>query len=317
MRIYDCFTFFNELDLLEMRLNILNDKVDYFVLVESTKTHNGKYKELIFQQNAYRFSKFSKKIIHVIVDDMPELKDNNRWILENFQRNAIARGLSKCDVGDIILISDLDEIPNLDNIDIIKKILIMNTGKRELLYNLYYSIRKYIVEIKKNGKIMRMIKKILYRFPVKSLDMVGFRQKFYFYYLNGLVNNSWFGTKAVLYKDLIDHFNSSPQQIRESSAKNIIENGGWHFSYLLSPENIAKKIQAFAHSEFDTKEYTDISAIKKRIDEGEDLFGRKEKITYVKMDDSYPKWILDTIGRYGRYIKENHSDGGQNSRQKI
>ena len=95
--IYDCFTFFNELDLLEIRLNVLNGCVDKFVLVEMGKTHTGKDKPLVFEQNKERFSIFKDKIIHIIVDDYPELEKSesdgygNKWLLENYQRDAIMR----------------------------------------------------------------------------------------------------------------------------------------------------------------------------------------------------------------------------------
>jgi beta-1,4-mannosyl-glycoprotein beta-1,4-N-acetylglucosaminyltransferase len=124
MKIYDCFTFFNELDLLEMRLNILNNYVDYFVLVEATKTFSGKPKELYYLKNKEKFNKFSHKIIHITVDDMPEIKDNNRWELESFQRNAIIRGLTNCQSDDVILISDIDEIPDPEKFELMKDILL-------------------------------------------------------------------------------------------------------------------------------------------------------------------------------------------------
>ena len=312
MRIYDCFTFFNELDLLEMRLHILDDAVEHFVLVESTKTHSGETKELVFQKNKDRFSAFSKKIIHIVVSDMPKLDDGNRWVLENFQRDAISRGLSGCRDDDIILISDLDEIPDLQNISRVKKILIKNKTKNELLYNIFSSLKKRIQHAKDAGKFIRFVRKVFYRFPIKSKMLISFKQRFYYYYLNGYINSDWIGTKAVLYGDLTNHFNSSPQQIRDSSSKETNKEGGWHFSYLLTPEEIAKKIKAFAHSEFDKKEFTDISAIKKRITEGEDLFDRKEKIFYVKIDSSYPKWISENTDRYSRYINKNYSSETQN-----
>src|SRR5690349_20249777 len=116
---YDCFTFFNELDLLEIRLNVLNPIVDKFVLVESTRTHQNKPKPLYYQQNAARFSAFKDKIIHVIVDDFPdfgEWKEAHSWILERHQRNCISRGLSQCKKGDVIIISDLDEIPDPEKV---------------------------------------------------------------------------------------------------------------------------------------------------------------------------------------------------------
>jgi beta-1,4-mannosyl-glycoprotein beta-1,4-N-acetylglucosaminyltransferase len=107
---YDCFTFFNELDLLEIRMNVLDCVVDKFVLVEATKTFTNNDKPLYFNENKQRFKKFEHKIIHVIVDTYPEFKD--AWTFDHFQRNSIARGLVGCKDGDVILVSDLDEIPD-------------------------------------------------------------------------------------------------------------------------------------------------------------------------------------------------------------
>jgi beta-1,4-mannosyl-glycoprotein beta-1,4-N-acetylglucosaminyltransferase len=110
--IYDCFPFFNELDLLEIRLNILNDVVDRFVIVEGTKTHTNKTKSLFFKKNRKRYAKFNNKITYIVVDDFPDFVDT--WGYEIFQRNCISRGLVNCKPDDVILISDLDEIPNPD-----------------------------------------------------------------------------------------------------------------------------------------------------------------------------------------------------------
>ena len=117
--IYDCFTFFNELDLLEIRLNVLNDVVDKFVLVEATTTFSGTPKPLYFNENKKRFDKFASKIIHVIINDtpiQPKTIIGEYWSWEFFQRNAIVRGLVNCKETDTILISDLDEIPNPNQI---------------------------------------------------------------------------------------------------------------------------------------------------------------------------------------------------------
>jgi beta-1,4-mannosyl-glycoprotein beta-1,4-N-acetylglucosaminyltransferase len=299
MKIYDCFTFFNELDVLEMRLNILDKDVDYFVLVESNKTHSGKDKELIFQKNKTRFADFSDKIIHIIVDDMPQSNNGNRWKLENFQREAIMRGLSKCTDEDIILISDLDEIPDPKALENIKLLLPKITGHNDFLYGIYTSVERIGTFL----HISKILDRILCHIPIYSRKLISLKHKLYYYYLNGFINADWIGTKAVLYGDLVRNFDSSPQQIRESSAKNVVDNGGWHFSYLLTPEEIAKKIQSFAHSEFDKKEFTDTESIRKRIANGEDLFGRKEKITYKPIDESYPEYIRNNLQKYGRYIK--------------
>lgn len=107
--IWDCFMFASELDILDIRLHVLGPHVHKFVLVEATTTHSNKKKPLYYQENKDRFQEFSDKIVHVIVKDMP--KNNNWWIPENFQRNCIMRGLEKARPHDLILISDVDEIP--------------------------------------------------------------------------------------------------------------------------------------------------------------------------------------------------------------
>lgn len=112
--IYDCFSFFNELDVLELRLEILSDVVDKFVLVEATKTHSNKHKPLYFSENKERFAKWSDKIIHIIVDTYPEFRTS--WTYENYQRNCIMEGLKDCNDNDVIIISDVDEIPNPNKI---------------------------------------------------------------------------------------------------------------------------------------------------------------------------------------------------------
>lgn len=108
--IYDCFTFFNELELLEIRLNELSHLVDYFVLVESTRTHSNKNKPLYFESNKDKFKKFEEKIIHAVVDEFPEYKDS--WTFENHQRNYIKDALGKYSHDSVIMISDADEIPS-------------------------------------------------------------------------------------------------------------------------------------------------------------------------------------------------------------
>src|SRR4030042_3846553 len=109
-RVYDCFTFFNELELLKLCLKEWDQHVDNFVLVEATKTHQNDPKPLYFQENKGRFKNFQEKIIHLIVDDLPGTADP--WVNEKFQRNSIMRALADCRWYDIILVSDADEIPS-------------------------------------------------------------------------------------------------------------------------------------------------------------------------------------------------------------
>ena len=112
--IYDCFNFYNELELLEIRLNELWETVDKFILVESTTTFTNQPKPLYYFKNKYKFKKFEKKIVHVIVNDSPNV--SNPWIIEHHQLASVARGLSKCDPSDTILISCVDEIPKAEEI---------------------------------------------------------------------------------------------------------------------------------------------------------------------------------------------------------
>lgn len=106
--IYDCFLFYNELDILEIRLNELYEYVDYFVIVEAVETFRGNPKKLYFEEYKDLFSSFLDMIIHVIVDEHFETADP--WEREEFQRNQIMQGLAKCKSNDIVLISDVDEI---------------------------------------------------------------------------------------------------------------------------------------------------------------------------------------------------------------
>lgn len=107
-KIYDCFLFFNELELLEIRLNEMYDYVDHFVLVECYESFQGNPKSLYYSENKHLFSKYADKIIHVIVNDL--IPGKSPWPREEFQRNQITRGLKHCSNEDIIIISDMDEI---------------------------------------------------------------------------------------------------------------------------------------------------------------------------------------------------------------
>lgn len=107
-KLYDCFLFYNELDILEIRLNELYDHIDYFVLVEAVETFRGKPKKLFFQENREIFQPFLDKIIHIVIEK--NLETDDPWVREAVHRNQIMRGLEYCRPNDIILISDIDEV---------------------------------------------------------------------------------------------------------------------------------------------------------------------------------------------------------------
>lgn len=287
LMVYDCFTFFNELDILEIRFNILKNVVDKFVLVEATRTHQGKEKPLYFRENKARFKEFEDKIIHVIVNEYPPYEGKSAWTLERYQREMITKGWKDCLKDDIILVSDVDEIPNPRMIQAYKD---------------------------KPGIFI-------------------FRQNMYYYFINCLnVSNSsnykWDGTVMCKFG-----YNMRPTQLRELSilyagtfAKKFlsrmyakykffrwklsylkkvgsIENGGWHFSYLGGAEMIIKKLDAFAHTEYNKNEYKDPKKIEEALKDGKDIFGRNFEYKFVPLDDTFPDFILRNKEKYNNLIR--------------
>ena len=268
MAIYDCFQFFNEEHILDLRLNILDEFVDFFVFVESTIDHQGKPKKLNFDSK--KFKKFNNKIVYIVVDDTAEAIKKphvgGESLAEQHQRNSIMRGLKNCNDNDLIILSDVDEIPDL------KKL------------NLFDNKSKYAV----------------------------FSQKMFNYKINLLneTENNWHGSKICLKKNL-----KSPQWLRNLKFKKypfwrldkqrnlqIIENGGWHFAYLQSPENILKKIRSFAHGEYNKEDFANIENIKEKIDMRKDIFNRKISYRKLQLDDSFPKYIVNNKEKLKEWI---------------
>jgi beta-1,4-mannosyl-glycoprotein beta-1,4-N-acetylglucosaminyltransferase len=143
--IYDCFLFNNELDVLEIRLHELNPVVDRFVLVESTLTHVNRPKPLYFQKNQYRFKEFTRKIIHVVVKDTPNV--SLAWIINDYQFSQMVRGLKNCRENDIILFGDVDEIPKASKVLEWKE----KEGRHKLFLqrlSYYYLMRNYRKTVK-------------------------------------------------------------------------------------------------------------------------------------------------------------------------
>lgn len=302
MKIYDCFLFFNELDLLDIRLHILNSIVDYFILVEAKKTHSGKNKILYYEKNKELFKDFQNKIIHIVIDfprystTLYRLSLLRNYIIkkikyfmnkshkirkiksfivkrikilskiskinaiispamkrDSYQRNAVMKGLVNVRNEDIILISDIDEIPRPEKI-------LENLGEFESL---------------------------------------AFQQKLYYFYINCLQNQLWSGTILTTGRHLR---NKTPQslRLRREEVKQIPD-GGWHFSYIGGIERIITKLKSFAHTECNKKEYTNPAYIAQKIKNGKDLFDRNEEIfekNFVPIDSSYPKCIFEMIKKY-------------------
>ena len=248
-KIIDCFIFYNELDLLTYRLNLLNNYVDYFVLVEATHTHIGKEKNLFYNENKHLYEKFKDKIIHIVVDDLPfkypniDISKNQQWRNENFQRNCIKRGIDELllEDNDVIVICDLDEIPNPE----------------------------VFKEIKDNKRIVTK----------SSLKM-----EMYYYSLNYKTKiNDWVSGKIISYQEFND-LDSTIHDFRYTNLNNI-ENGGWHLSFFGDKEFIENKIKNYAHQEFNNDEI--LSTIDEKINFKKDLFNRENhEIQHINIEDN-------------------------------
>ena len=244
MKIYDCFSYWDEDLLLDLRLNILNEYVDYFVIVEGNKTWQNNPKKLRF--NIDKFPNFKKKIIYVPVEDMPDGDDP--YLRENFQRNAILRGLISSSENDLVIISDLDEIPNPESIQKFKKEMSYAAFKQ----NHYY----YKINLQSTKNPYWYGSRICVKKFLKSpqwLRNLKFKKRPF-----------W--------------------RIDKIRLNNIIENGGWHFCNLKSAEQLLYKYQNLCETndpyhfkeKIDLK-YLQIDEIKKKIDLGDDIIGRDEK----------------------------------------
>ena len=297
MKIFDCFMYFDEDLLLDLRLNVLDKYVDYFIIVESRYNHKGEKRNLRF--NIDNFSNFRGKIIYLIYDDIPkgikEIKDEedqnlksrklilNAYLRENAQRNFIINGLNNATDEDIILISDLDEIPNLE------------------------------------GVFFKQIKN----------KIILFKQSMFYYKLNLKAPGiNWVGTKCCRKRDLV-----TPQWLRNIKDKKypiyrfdilfsknkynnlrIIDNGGWHFTNIKSPKEILLKLSSYLHHiEFDLnplneeqieslinkrKAIYDLNTDKKiqKFGEGQNL--EKVDLSYLpnyinKKKDKYKDWLVE------------------------
>ena len=289
MNIYDCFMYYDEDLLLDLRLNILDKYVKKFVITEATYTHNGSKKKLNFNINNFR--KFKDKIEYIVVDQQPpdikEIKaQDSKKITEDklilygmardyFQRECLNKGLQNLEKDDLVIISDLDEIPNIQNLN--------------------------FDEIRNN--------------------IVIFRQKMFYYKFNLIYDDYiWAGSKAVKYKNFI-----SPQWLRNIKSKKYpfwrfdvlfskkkysnlyyIDNGGWHFTCIRSPEDLEKKLLNFAHHYEFEQSGLKIGDLKKLISEKRVMYDHSvDQREYKWSGKSTLRRISDDL--LPSYIKNNSS----------
>ena len=295
MNIYDCFMYFDEDMLLDLRLNILNSYVKRFIITEATYTHSGAKKKLNFDLN--KFNKFKDKIEYIVVDTPPpdilpidqnDTKEKkgeklilNGYARDNYQRNNLNRGLKNIDDEDIIIISDLDEIPNLEGINF------------------------------KNIK--------------EKINI--FKQKMFYYKLNLSIEDFvWHGSKACKKKYFI-----SPQWLRNVKSKkysklridlwmskkkyinvNLINNGGWHFTSIRTPEELEKKLLNFTHHYEYEESGMDINNLRKLINEKVVMYDHNvdqkgnrwsAKTKLKKIANNFlPNYICENLNKYEKWL---------------
>ena len=269
-KIYDCFSYWDEDLLLDLRLNILDQYVDYFVVVEGDKTWQNNKKNLRFDIN--NFKKFQKKIIYVPVTNMPS--GDNPYIRENFQRNCIDRGLKNAKENDLVIISDLDEIPNPD---VFKKF------KPEMRYAVFKQMHFY------------------YKFNLQSKNHP-------FWYGSRICVKKYLNSPQWL-RGL--KFKKRPWwRIDKKRLNNILDNGGWHFCNLKEPKNLLYKYKNLCETNdqyvFNEKidiKYLNENEIKRSVDLGIDLIGRDHQYNRINIDINFPKYLIDNLEKYKDWVK--------------
>jgi beta-1,4-mannosyl-glycoprotein beta-1,4-N-acetylglucosaminyltransferase len=268
MAIYDCFQFFDEEHILDLRLNILNEHVDFFVFVESTTDHQGKKKKLNFDES--KFQKFKKKIIYIVVDDTAEAIKKphigGESLVEQHQRNSLLRGLKNCHDDDLVILSDVDEIPDPE------KIRLFNRNNKYAVFSqkmFNYKIN-LLNETENNWHGSKMCLKKNLKSP-QWLRNLKFK-KYPFWRFDKVRNLQ------------------------------IIDNGGWHFAYLQKPENILKKIKSFAHGEFNKEKFANLNNIEDKINKEKDIFDRGISYKKIQIDNSFPEYIVDNKEKFKDWI---------------
>jgi len=272
MKIYDCFTFYRELDLLELRFEELYDHVDHFVLVEANTTYTSRPKPFYFEENKLRYAKYLDKVIHVKVKDMPENPD--AWINDRFQRDQIARGIVDAADTDLIMVSDLDEIIRPAAVDYMRDSDQSLFALRMSLHNFKFnymrtSTNKYDVWAMAGRKSL-----------FADIKPDAFRQlRFQF-------------------------FNCSYRWTNDGCE--VIEHGGWHFGYLGDKIWLLDKAQSFAHTEVNNPNFLaqidpDASIAAKTS------WDRNSSDVYeiVKVDEYFPATLINNQEKYKQYILDN------------
>lgn len=264
MKVYDCFTFYNELDLLDLRLAMLYDVVDHFVIVESTSTFQNQSKPLFLKDNWLRYKQYHDKIIHVVVD----LDNADPWQNERHQRDSIMLGLADASPHDVAIIGDVDEFIRPDSIRQIRNSPAVVFGLRVPYFNFKF-----------NYMLVSDPESYCVWSTASRVDLLTSPED--------LRRSRW-------------TLNQFPYTHRDSIIE-IIEHAGWHFTYLGNDDFIRNKLKSFAHSELNTTEVLGRISVEECIELGRgfDINNPRQFVT-VALDEyfpvelqKYPQYILD------------------------
>ena len=278
--VYDCFTFFSEIEILKLRMQVLKDVVDKFVIVEATKTFTRMDHALEFAAHRDEFAEFEDRIIYVVVDDFPDI--DSPWAVENHQRNCIARGLVGCRDDDTVMISDVDEIPNPD------------------------TVAKYV-----GRRGIRILEQLAFTYYLNCIDVrepiwgLGTRIMTYADFCHGMDHRFRIHYDEGFIKEL--NRGTTANKIRMYGHFWNVQNGGWHFSYIGGVDAIIRKIRSFSHQEYNLPEFTDPRKVEERMRKGMDLFDDEVHYRPVLVNDALPRYVVEHQKEYAKYIL----DGGE------
>lgn len=274
-RIFDCFCYFNEDMLLELRMETLADHVDYFVIAEAVYTQVGNPKPLNFKPE--RFAKFKDKIRYLVVDHLPP-GEPDPWKNENYQRNFLMNGLHDARPDDWIMVSDLDEIPRPENIRLFDPDKYLRGDFQQHCYT--YFLNNLFVE---NGTPSL--------WQGSKVTTFGQLQAFF-----GNVNSvRSFKSKGMLRSIKRTWF-------RKFQVQKIFD-GGWHFTWVMPTDLILLKMASIAEQEFVKDEFRNIDYIESRIRSGKDVLGRP--LQYIPQSISkteFPAFLFEHQDKYASFI---------------
>lgn len=283
--VIDCIPFFNELDILKLRLHILDPLVDRFVIEEATHTFSGLPKELCFEKNREMFEEFLPKITYLVVNNSPEeISTHER---DKFQKNALAKALTDASDEDVLILSDVDEIPN--------PAVLQELVKRFDPDKIYHLAQRNFYCYLNMEEVSGNLLSITGEFP-------------------GVERRMWLGTKVFAKKNIPESGIIDLREISPEDPRSVrVADGGWHFGYMGSchetdvSRRVGTKVVAAAHQEYNTEDV--LAEVKDRLILGEDIFGRNAVFQWAVVDESYPQYLLEHKSEYDYLIMPPISKG--------